>query len=160
MDNQSAKVKILDQVEANTYAVGQPVELVIIAETDLGYKAIVDGKYWGILYFNEVFQLLFKNQEINGFVKKIREDGRIDLTLYKEGSFGMNEIAELILKKLVESEGVLDISDKTDAQIIYDLFGVSKKKFKMALGGLYKKRLIAIKENQIQLISAEEGLVL
>jgi predicted RNA-binding protein (virulence factor B family) len=145
------KIKILDQVEANIYQVGQAVQLVIKTETDLGYKAIIDGKYWGILYFNEVFQYLFKNQEITGYIRKIRDDGRIDLTLYKLGSHGSLDIGELILKKIEESAGFLNITEKTDAQYIYDLFGVSKKKFKMALGGLYKKRLIVIKADGIYL---------
>jgi predicted RNA-binding protein (virulence factor B family) len=144
--------KILDNVTAGVFAPGQSVQLVIKAETDLGYKAIVDGKYWGVLYFNEVFQYLFKNQEISGYIKKIREDGRIDLTLYKFGSLGSVDIAELILQKLAEANGYLNISDKTAAQEIYDLFGVSKKKFKMALGGLYKKRVISIKSDGIYLL--------
>lgn len=148
---ETSNEKILDLVEANVYKVGQAVQLLIKTETDLGYKAIVDAKYWGVLYFNEVFQLLYKDQEILGYIKKIREDGRIDLSLYKEGNSGALDLGQLILQKLSEAGGTLDISDKTDAQIIYDLFGVSKKKFKIALGGLYKKRLIEIKEASIHL---------
>lgn len=148
---ESSKTKILDTVEANVYTIGQPVQLIIKAETDLGYKAIVDGKYWGVLYFNEVFQLLFKDHEVLGYIKKIRDDGRIDLTLYKSGSTGSVDIGQLILEKLSAAGGYLNITDKTDAQEIYDLFGVSKKKYKMALGGLYKKLIISIEDDGIRL---------
>jgi predicted RNA-binding protein (virulence factor B family) len=148
---ESTKEKILDTVEANVYTIGQPVQLIIKAETDLGYKAIVDGKYWGVLYFSEVFQLLFKDHEVLGYIKKIRDDGRIDLSLYKSGSTGSVDIGQLILEKLSAAGGHLNITDKTDAQEIYDLFGVSKKKYKMALGGLYKKRIISINDDGIRL---------
>lgn len=143
---------ILDHVEPGCYREGQSVHLIIKAETDLGYKAIVDEKYWGVLYYNEVFQELYKNQEVTGYIKKVREDGRLDLSLYKLGSHGSLEIGEQILNELKSAGGYLNLSDKSSAQEIYDLFGVSKKKFKMALGGLYKKRLIEIKEDGIYLL--------
>lgn len=149
-------LQILDVVEKSVYKEGQAVDLVIKAETDLGYKAIVDGKYWGVLYFNEVFQELFKDDILKGYIKKIRDDGRIDLSLYKFGSTGSIDIGQSILKRLEDAGGFLDITDKTPAIEIYDLFGVSKKKYKMALGGLYKKRLIVIKDDGIYLISTKK----
>jgi predicted RNA-binding protein (virulence factor B family) len=148
----SEKPIILDTVEEHVFSEGQEVALIIKTETDLGYKAIVNGKYWGVLYYNEVFHDLFKNQELKGYIKKIRADGRIDLSLYKLGSRGSIDIGENILKILEEAGGFLDITDKTPAPEIYALFGVSKKKFKMALGGLYKKRLIITEEKGITLL--------
>lgn len=148
-ENQST---IREQVEdLNVYKEGQPVELIIKGETDLGYKAIVDNKYWGVLYYNEVFQDLNRNQEVVGYIKKIRDDLRIDLSLYQLGSFGSEDIGNKILEELKAAGGYLNIDSKTSADDIYVLFGVSKKKFKMALGGLYKKRLISIKEDGIYL---------
>lgn len=147
-----AKNSILDCAEPGCYREGQSVRLIIKAETDLGYKAIVDEKHWGVLYYNEVFQELYKNQELTGYIKKVREDGRLDLSLYKLGSRGSLEIGEQILNELKAAGGYLNLSDKSSAQDIYDLFGVSKKKFKMALGGLYKKRFIEIKEDGIYLL--------
>lgn len=149
-ENQST---IREQVEdLNVYKEGQPVELIIKGETDLGYKAIVDQKYWGVLYYNEVFQELNRNQEVVGYIKKIRDDLRIDLSLYKFGSFGSEDIGNKILEELKAAGGYLNIDAKTSADDIYVLFGVSKKKFKMALGGLYKKRLISIKEDGVYLL--------
>ncbi len=146
-ENQSM---IREQVEdLNVYKEGQPVELIIKGETDLGYKAIVDNKYWGVLYYNEVFQDLNRNQEVVGYIKKIRDDLRIDLSLYQLGSFGSEDIGNKILEELKAAGGYLNIDSKTSADDIYVLFGVSKKKFKMALGGLYKKRLVSIKEDGI-----------
>lgn len=149
------EIEIFDIVPSNIYTAGQPVDLLIKSETDLGYKAIVDEKYWGVLYYNEVFQELFKNQEIKGYIKKIREDGRIDLSLYQLGSHGSLDIGGMILKIIEDAGGFLNITDKTPPEEIYKLFGVSKKKYKMALGGLYKKRLIHIKDDGIYLVSRQ-----
>jgi predicted RNA-binding protein (virulence factor B family) len=141
------------QTPPGTYQEGQQVALVIKTMTDLGYKAIVDGKYWGILYYNEVFQKLDENQEVIGFIKKIREDGRLDLTLYQTGHHDAKDIGEFILEELEQANGFLAINNNTPPEKIYELFGVSKKKFKMALGGLYKQRKIVITEEGIRLIT-------
>jgi predicted RNA-binding protein (virulence factor B family) len=146
----------LDHHVANSpadYKEGQEVSLMIAAETDLGYKAIINRKHWGVLYHGEVFQSLQYGQTIKGFIKKIREDGKIDLILQQAGhKAAQNDIGPLILEKLKEEGGFLAINDKTSAETIYDLFGVSKKKYKMALGGLYKKRLITIDDDGIRLM--------
>lgn len=146
------KSQILDEAPAGSYKDGQPVRLVIKKQTDLGYKAIVDGKYWGVLYYNEVFQDLEKNQNIDGFIKKMREDGRLDITLYKPGINGTEELSLQIIHLLEGAGGYLDITSKTEAEEIYQLFGVSKKKFKISLGALYKKRIIEIKDDGVYLL--------
>ncbi len=142
---------IKDQVEPGEYKEGQQVELVIKTMTDLGYKVIVDGKYWGVIYYNEVFQELEKNQEVIGFIKHIRADGKLDLTLYKTGNKDAKDIGQVIIDDLEHAGGFLPIDSKTPAEDIYDRYGVSKKKFKIALGGLYKNQLIEIKEDGIYL---------
>lgn len=146
---------IKDCVEPDVYKVGQQVELIIKTMTDLGYKAVVDGQYWGVLYYNEVFQELEKDQEVLGFIKLVRPDGKLDLTLYKTGHHDAKDIAQVILSELEKAGGFLPVNSKTQAEEIYRLFGVSKKKYKMAVGNLYKARKILLREDGIQLKTSE-----
>lgn len=137
--------------EGAAYSEGQDVDLLIFGKTDLGYKAIINGEHLGILYANEVFQKLKYGQAIKGFIKRIRPDGKIDLSLQKEGhEAAVEEIGPFILKKLAENNGFLAINDKSSAEEIHRVFGVSRKKFKMALGSLYKKRLISVSPDGIR----------
>jgi predicted RNA-binding protein (virulence factor B family) len=140
---------IKDYVEPGVYSAGQEVQLIIKTMTDLGYKAIVDGSYWGVLFYNEVFQDLDKDQEIKAYIKQIRPDGKIDLTLHRTGHHDAEQIAEALLAALKDAGGFLPLGAKTEPEEIYRLFGVSKKKFKMAVSHLYKKRLISIEEEGI-----------
>lgn len=136
--------------EQPEYQEFEKVQLLIAAETDLGYKAIVNNKHWGVLYFSEVFQELYYGDKKTGYIKKIRPDGKIDLILQAPGhKAAQDEIGDLILTQLSRANGFLPINDKTSAEQIYELFGVSKKKFKIALGGLYKKKLIKIEPKGI-----------
>jgi len=131
---------------------GQSVELLIGDLTELGYKALINDSRWGVLYRNEVFQTLRKGQRITGFIKKVRDDGKIDLCLQKPGHEKVDEVSETILDKLKARGGFISATDKSAPEIIYGLFGVSKKTFKKAIGALYKKRLILIESNGIRLI--------
>ncbi len=130
----------------------QQVELYIIRETDLGFKCIVDGKYIGLLYKNEIFQPLNAHDQVLGFIKIIRDDNRIDLILRAPGHQATDDISDKILSLLKNNNGYLEITDKTEPEKIYQLFGASKKKFKIALGGLYKKQLITITEKGLYLV--------
>lgn len=130
---------------------GQQVDLFVINETPLGYKCIVDGAKIGMLYKNEVFSQLKTGQHTKGFIAKIREDNKIDLLLRAPGHHATQDIGEKIIEELKKSGGFLAITDKTNPEKIYELFGVSKKKYKIALGGLYKKRLISIADDGIKL---------
>ncbi|WP_374079223.1 S1 RNA-binding domain-containing protein [Bdellovibrio bacteriovorus] len=155
-DRISASMRLDRYVEktATDYKEGQPVQLLIAGKTDLGYKALVDNKYWGVIYENEVFQPLKYGQRTQGFIKKLRPDGKIDLILQKTDKVGheaAEDIAPLIMDMLQKKGGYLAINDKTPADTIYNLFGVSKKKYKIALGGLYKKRLITVDDDGIRL---------
>jgi predicted RNA-binding protein (virulence factor B family) len=131
---------------------GQSVELVIGERNDLGYKAMINNSQWGMLYKNEVFQPLKKGQHIKGFIKKLRDDGKIDLCLQKPGHEKVDEVSEKIIDKLKETGGFVSITDKSPPEIIYGLFGVSKKTYKKAIGSLYKKRFIIIQNDGIKLI--------
>ncbi len=134
------------------YTPGQSVDLIIARITDIGINAIINGHHWGILFSNEVFERLIPGQKISGFIKQVRPDGKIDLTLHKTGMAAADDIAEKILRALKDEDGYLEINDKTSAEIIYEYFGVSKKKYKIALGGLYKKRLITVDDDGIRLV--------
>ena len=142
---------ILD--EAPDLKQGEKVELMIADETEMGVKAVVNNQFWGVLYSNELFQNVSKGQKHVGFVKKVRSDNKIDLTL-GVASYGEQVAAatDKILAKLKTQGGAIDVSDKSPPEMIYAAFGVSKKVFKQAVGALYKKRLIAIEKSGIKLI--------
>jgi len=130
---------------------GQPVDLIIGEATDLGYKAVVDNHTWGVLYHTEIFQKLYEGQKIKGFVKKIRDDGKIDFCLQKSGYEKIADISEQIIQKIAAQGGYIEITDKSSAEQIYQLFGISKKTFKKAIGALYKTHRIVIEKDGIAL---------
>jgi uncharacterized protein len=141
------------QKDTSTYQTGQEVDLMIAAKTDLGFKAIVNGAHFGVLYEDEVFQTLHYGEKLKGFIKLVRPDGKLDLSLTRSGHrAAKDEIAPKILELLKAEGGFLPINDKTSAEKIHELFGVSKKKFKIALGGLYKQRLIKVEDEGIRLV--------
>lgn len=129
----------------------QAVSLMIFDETDLGYMAIIDDLYAGILYRNEVFEPLEIGDIRTGYIKKIREDGKIDLRLSKEGVAAIADGKDVVLQKLKAEGGFLPYHDKTDADVIKEVFEMSKKAFKKAIGGLYREGAIVILENGIKL---------
>ena len=131
---------------------GQSVELLICDLTDIGYNAIINNSREGLLYRNEVFQTLRKGQHITGFIKKVRDDGKVDLCLQKPGAEKIDDVAGKIIEKLKAQGGFIALDDKTPPEVIYRLFGVSKKTFKKAIGALYRKRLIQIESSGIRLV--------
>jgi len=140
--------------EPGDYEIDQAVELLITQETDLGFKAIINDSHWGFLYQNEVFRKLRVGQKLRGYIQKVRPDGKIDLSLTATGYEKIGGIAETILQQLAKQNGFLPVTAKTSAQEITDLFGVSKKNYKMAIGALYKKRLVTIEADGIRLVEA------
>jgi uncharacterized protein len=138
--------------ESVDFEVGQKVSLIIAEKTELGFKAIVNNTHWGLLYQNELFQALRKGQKLDGYIKKIRDDQKIDLSLHHPGYGKVVSLTDNILIKLKENDGVLMLSDKSPPEAIYATFGVSKKVFKQAIGALYKKKLITLDKNGIRLI--------
>ncbi|MFH0781632.1 MAG: S1-like domain-containing RNA-binding protein [Pseudomonadota bacterium] len=147
----SSKLKKFLNLQTPTYKEGEEVDLIIYAETDLGYSAIVNGSHTGMIYENEVFQKLFIGQKLKGYIKKVREDGKVDLRLQRTGFQGVDDISENIFTALKECGGKVAVTDKSPPEEIYALFGVSKKVFKKAIGTLYKKRLIVIDTDGIKL---------
>ena len=129
----------------------QKVNLLIATRTEMGFTATIDGIQEGILYKNEVFQPLKIGQKISGYVKKVRDDGKIDLCLQRPGYKAVDTLAASIMYKLRHQKGFMAVTDKSRPEVIADLFGVSKKVFKKAIGDLYKKRLITLEEDGIRL---------
>ncbi|WP_136805591.1 S1 RNA-binding domain-containing protein [Desulfosediminicola flagellatus] len=134
------------------YRVGEAVDLLIYGRSDLGYSAVVNGAHVGMIYNNEVFQKLEIGQKLQGYVKKLREDSKIDLQLQQTGYQQVDEISQNILNLIKEKGGVVGVTDKSAPEEIYAMFGVSKKIFKKSIGALYKKRLIVIEDNGITLV--------
>lgn len=140
---------ILDEV--SYLKEGDKVSLIIAKKTDLGFKAVVDDAFWGVLYYNEVFQPLKEGQKLTGYIKKIREDRKVDLSLNKTGYTHVAPVTEQIITRLEENNGHLDLSDKSSPEAINAAFGVSKKVFKHAIGVLYKERRITLTKTSITL---------
>jgi len=130
---------------------GQKVALRISARKKMGFIAVINGTHKGILYENEVFHPLKIGQEIDGFIKKVRDDKKIDLCLQKPGYKAIDAMSRKIVDELQQQGGFIAVSDKSRPEIIADIFGVSKKTFKKAIGNLYKKRLITLEKNGIRL---------
>jgi predicted RNA-binding protein (virulence factor B family) len=130
---------------------GQKVALLISDRTEMGFIAIINGSHKGILYKNEVFQPLKIGQEIDGFIKKVRDDKKIDLCLQKPGYKAIYVLSQKIMDTLQQRGGFIAVTDKSRPKVIADLFGVSKKAFKKAVGNLYKKRLITLEKDGIRL---------
>jgi predicted RNA-binding protein (virulence factor B family) len=142
--------KFLGQ-EPPEYNEGEEVDLIIFDKTDMGYKAVVNSTHWGMIYKNEVFQTLSMGQELKGYIKKIREDHKIDLLLQKTGYQRVDDISRAVLKTIKDQGGRIAVTDKSPPEEIYALFGISKKTFKKAIGALYKKRIITMDTNGIKL---------
>lgn len=148
----STKVnKYLDQVFPD-YEPGQEVDLLIARKTDLGYAVIVNNLHWGLIYDNEVFQSLKIGRKLKGYIKTVREDEKIDVSLQPAGFAKIEGLAGLILEKIKDYGGVLDLSDKSDPVEIYRVFGCSKKNFKKALGTLLKQGLIEIGDTEVRMM--------
>lgn len=136
---------------------GDEVSLLIVDRSDLGYNAIVDNKYIGLLYTNELFDQLNPGEFRKAWIKKIRVEGKIDLSLQPMGYGHILENKDAILDELKESGGVIALGDKSAPEEIYDRFKISKSAFKKVIGGLYKDRLITISDYEIKLFVDNEA---
>jgi len=143
--------KFLDKTDAN-YETGEKVDLLVCAKTDLGYKAIINGAHWGVIFHNEVFQPLERGQRSEGFIKQLRPDGKIDLCLHKPGYEKVTDLTDVILQYLEKQNGFMPVTGKSSPEEIHELFGVSKKTYKQAIGALYKKRLIEFTDDGTKLV--------
>ncbi len=145
----SSKIdKFVDKSPA-WYKNGQQVDLIIAGTTDLGYKAIVNNKHWGVIYQNEVFRKLKFGQKLKGYIKQVRHDNKLDLTLQKADRQELDQQSQRIMKKLAQAGGFLPYSDKTSPEVIYAELGMSKKAFIKAIGGLFKAGKLRIEDDGI-----------
>ena len=129
----------------------QAVELIIANSTEMGYKAIIDQSHWGLLYNDDVDERISFGQTIQGYVKHVRVDGKIDLSL-KSGQQIRDHYSQIIEDYLRDHGGFAPVHDKSPSEQISDLFGMSKKQFKKAIGGLYKQKVITIEKDGIRLV--------
>ena len=139
----------LDQAPAN-YQAGDAVDLLIVEPSDLGYKAIINHRHWGLIHKNEMFKPLRPGRRERGYIREVRPDGKISLSLQPVGHDAGDSLQALILQTLDEHDGVLHLSDKSAAPEIARLFGVSKGNFKKAIGGLYRQGRIVIHPDRIE----------
>jgi len=147
----SAKIdKFLDDDKPHQFKAKQAVNLIIANTTDLGFKAIVNHSHWAVLYKDDVHQRLSFGQQITGFIKYIRPDGRIDVSL-QGGQETRDKHQTIILNQLKKENGFLAVHDKSDPKLISRLFGMSKSAFKKSIGNLYKQKIITISKDGIRL---------
>lgn len=161
LDNQgriiaSSKIDyFLDKAAAN-FKSGEEVSLLIAESTPLGRKVIINNSHWGLIHAGDIFQTLIYGKKIKGYIKKVREDGKIDVALRQIGQNSINELAQRIISKIEQSGGFLALHDKSSPAEIQQIFAESKKNFKSALGQLYKQGLIDIEEKGIRLLVVEK----
>ncbi|WP_414981646.1 S1 RNA-binding domain-containing protein [Congregibacter sp.] len=139
---------------SNNFKQGQRVSLMVAERTELGFKAIINHECWGLLYSNELYRRVKKGQVMEGFILRIRDDGKIDLSVNQPGysKAKLDDISTKILARLEENDGFLALTDKSPPREIYAVFGVSKKVFKQAIGALYKQRIIALESDGIRIV--------
>lgn len=132
---------------------GEKVSVIVGDKTELGYKAVINHESWGLLYSNELFQRIRKGQQLEAFVSRVREDGKVDLSLTQPGfsKQKMDGVSGQILAALEDNDGFLPLHDKSSPEEIYARFKVSKKVFKQAVGTLYKARRITLESGGIRL---------
>ena len=148
----SAKIEKFVDESKPELEVGQEVDLLIYKKTDMGWKAVINQQYTGVLYDNEIFKEIHTGETLKGFVKQIRPDDKIDLMLQKAGFEKIDDFALKLHALLKEADGFLPYTDKSQADDIYEEFGISKKTFKKAVGDLYKKRQILLEPDGIRLV--------
>lgn len=138
--------------EAEGLAPGDEVALVIADRTDLGIKAVVNHRFWGVLYHDDLPKVPRRGDRLSGYVKRVRDDGRLDLSLLPPGSARLDAVGDKVVATLRKNGGYLPLSDKSPAETIKARLGVSKSAFKQAIGRLYKRRLLVIEADGIRLV--------
>lgn len=151
-DRMAATAKVAKYFDDEiTVAEGDEVDLLITNTTDLGVNVVVNNKHKGLIYENDLFHDVLEGDKIKGFIKAVRTDGKLDVSLRKEGLENLEIGAQQILKELKKSEGFLPLHDKSDPEDIQSLLQMSKKNFKRSIGILYKKKLILLEKGGIKL---------
>lgn len=151
----SAKVERYLSKDKPPYKAGDEVQILVWQKTDLGFKAIIDNAYAGLIYRDQIFKYVHTGDRMKAYVANVRPDGKIDLTLQHTGRQQTLDFSETLLTYLHEHGGSCDLGDKSDAEEIKARFEVSKKVYKKAIGDLYRRRLITISDDGIHLVEEE-----
>jgi hypothetical protein len=138
--------------ETESLEANQVVDLLISGRTELGFKAVINQLYMGVIFSNEVFQPLKMGQQLKGYIKQIRDDGKIDLTLSKIASEDRDDLVEKIVSYLKVQGGESTLTDKSAPHDIYNCFEVSKARYKKALGQLYRDKKISLSKEKVTLL--------
>lgn len=149
----SAKIEKFIGNTIPEYQRGSKVSALVWQRTDIGYRVIVDNLFYGMLYFNEVSRQLTSGEIVEAYVKNVRPDGKVDLTLKGDASDRIHALGKRILDRLHESKGGMPVGDASSPEVIRDEFGCSKKDFKKAVGHLFKSRVITVEPEYIRLAS-------
>ncbi|WP_353721374.1 S1-like domain-containing RNA-binding protein [Dyadobacter sp. 676] len=149
----SAKIDKFLENERLTVKEGEEVDLLVWQKTDLGYNVVVNQYHKGLIYANEVFQPLHIGDSLKGYIKKIREENKLDISLQKTGYEVVEPVAKQILEEIRTGKGFLNLSDNSSPEAIYNRLKISKKVFKKAIGGLYKQGIIRIEEDGVYLVT-------
>ena len=147
----TTKISVHCDKDITGLKVGQKVNLLIHSITQIGIMAVVDSRYLGMLYINEIYQALSVGDSCTGYIMRLRDDKKIDLTLKKPGYDSVKSSAEKITGILKDAGGFIPCHDKSSPEEIKKVFSMSKKEFKRAVGGLYKKGVLELKKDGIQL---------
>lgn len=137
---------------------GDIVDLLIYSETDLGFNAIINNRYSGLIYKNEIYEAIRIGDNIKGYVKHVREDNKIDLSLQKSGFELVDDVKWRILNMMKQGEGFLALTDNSSPEEIKAKLQISKKAFKKAVGALYRERLIKITDKGIELLINDKNI--
>lgn len=148
----TTKFKRNPQYENLPFERGEKVNLILMGESEIGWNVVINKEYIGLIYASDVFKKLYPLSEEIGYIKTIREDGKIDVSLQPQGFENIDEFQKIIIEKLEQNYGLLYLSDKSTPEEIKEELQMSKKNFKKAIGGLYKDKKIEISEDKIRLL--------
>ena len=152
----SARVERYLSHDLADYYHNESVDLLVWQRTEMGYKVIVDNQYAGLVYNNQIYRNIHTGERLKGYIDQVRDDGKIDVMLQPSGRQQTKDFADTLTDWLIAHDGVCEYGDKTDAETIRQVFGVSKKTFKRAIGDLYKHRVIIIDDEGIRLTNTEK----
>lgn len=147
----SAKVSKFLSTDYPPYQPGDEANILVWQPTDMGYKVIVDNRYYGLIFRNQVFQPIHTGDRLKAYISNVREDGKLDIALQHTGRQHTQDFAEELLAYLHDHNGICSLGDKSDADDIRDTFHVSKKTFKRAVGDLYKRHLVMAGDYEVRL---------
>ncbi|MFD1383697.1 S1 RNA-binding domain-containing protein [Rhodanobacter aciditrophus] len=147
----TTKIDALLNREEPPYRTGDKVEIIIGDKTNIGFKCIVDNRFWGVLFFQDAVGQVRKGDKLPAFIKRVREDGKIDLSIQQTGYKKVTNLLDQIIEHMEQNGGEMPLTDKSDPQEIFRVFNVSKATFKKAIGALYKEQKIVLRKDKVTL---------